>query len=157
MEEFSIGADLESAAARRNESERRDALAEFKNRGRQTDGLRRVVSNDSTSDRDFGFHLELISEEKATGRARDGQAAPAVSREICLTISSRSGGFAPLPLSWFAAQIILEDCKELHFRRFVIHAKQRRDIQTGVAARSPSYSWSNNKTVVRSAAGALVA
>ena len=56
MEQFSIGADLESAAARRNESERRDALAEFENFGRQTDGLRRVVSNDAVFDRDFGFH-----------------------------------------------------------------------------------------------------
>ena len=50
MEEFSIGADLESAAARRDESERRDALAEFENFGRQTDGLRRVVSNDAVFD-----------------------------------------------------------------------------------------------------------
>jgi hypothetical protein len=56
MELFSIGADLESAAARRNESKRRDALAEFENFGRQTDGLRRVVSNDAVFDRDFGFH-----------------------------------------------------------------------------------------------------
>jgi hypothetical protein len=61
MKEFSIGADLESAAARRNESERRDALAEFENFGRQTDGLRRVVSNDAVFDRHFGFHLELLS------------------------------------------------------------------------------------------------
>ena len=50
MEEFSIGADLESAAARRDESERRDALAEFENFGRQTDGLRRVVSDDAIFD-----------------------------------------------------------------------------------------------------------
>jgi hypothetical protein len=45
MEQFSIGANLESAAAQRNESERRNALAEFKNLGSQTDGLRRVVSD----------------------------------------------------------------------------------------------------------------
>jgi hypothetical protein len=106
MEQFSIGADLESAAARRNESERRDALAEFKNLGRQTDGLRRVVSNDAIFDRDFGFHLELLSEEKATGRARDGQAAPAVSREIRLTISSGGGRFAPFRFAGSAAKII---------------------------------------------------
>ena len=69
VEQFSIGADLESAAARRNESDRRDALAEFKNLGRQTDGLRRVVSNDAVFDRDFGFHLELLSEERlSSGR-----------------------------------------------------------------------------------------
>jgi hypothetical protein len=68
MEQFSIGADLESAAARRNESERRDALAEFKNLGRQTDGLRRVVSNDAVFDRDFGFHPELLSDVKLSAR-----------------------------------------------------------------------------------------
>ena len=68
MEQFSIGADLESAAARRNESERRDALAEFKNIGRQTDGLRRVVSNDAVFDRHFGFHSRLLSDVKLSAR-----------------------------------------------------------------------------------------
>jgi hypothetical protein len=29
--------------------------------GRQTDGLRRVVSNDAVFDRHLGFHLELLS------------------------------------------------------------------------------------------------
>ena len=106
MEQFSIGADLESAAARRNESERRDALAEFENFGRQTDGLRRVVSNDAVFDRDFGFHPELLSEENATGSAGDGQAAPTVSREICLTISSGGGRFAPFRFAGSAAKII---------------------------------------------------
>ena len=62
MEKFAIGANLESAAARRDESKRLDALAKFKNLGRQTDGLRRVVSNDAVFDRDFGFHPELLSE-----------------------------------------------------------------------------------------------
>ena len=66
MEQFSIGADLESAAARRNESERRDALAEFENFGRQTDGLRRVVSNDAVFDRDFGFWKLSNREDKYT-------------------------------------------------------------------------------------------
>jgi hypothetical protein len=68
MEQFSIGADLESAAARRDESERRDTLAEFENFGRQTDGLRRVVSNDAVFDRDFGFHPELLSDVKLSAR-----------------------------------------------------------------------------------------
>ena len=63
MDEFTIGADFERAAARGNERERRDALAEFKNLGRQTDGLRRVVSNDAVFDRYLGFHLELLSKE----------------------------------------------------------------------------------------------
>ena len=50
MEQFTIGANLESAAARRDELERLNALAELKNFGRQTDGLRRVVSNDAVFD-----------------------------------------------------------------------------------------------------------
>ena len=50
MDEFAIGANFERATARRNERERRDALAEFKNLGRQTDGLRRVVSNHAILD-----------------------------------------------------------------------------------------------------------
>ena len=50
MEQFAIGANLESAAARGDERERLDALAELKNFGRQTDGLRRVVSNDAVFD-----------------------------------------------------------------------------------------------------------
>ena len=68
MEQFSIGADLESAAARRDESKRRDALTEFENFGRQTDGLRRVVSNDAVFDRDFGFHSRLLSDVKLSAR-----------------------------------------------------------------------------------------
>src|SRR5258708_21483567 len=64
MEQFAIGANFKSAAARRNERERFDAFAEFKNFGRQTDGLRRVVSNHAIFDRDFGLHSELLSEVK---------------------------------------------------------------------------------------------
>ena len=56
VEQFSISANFESAAARRNKGERFNALAEFENFGRQTDGLRRVVSNDAVFDRHFGFH-----------------------------------------------------------------------------------------------------
>ena len=50
MEQFAIGANLESAAARWNKRECLDAFAEFKDLGRQTDGLRRVVSNDAVFD-----------------------------------------------------------------------------------------------------------
>jgi len=57
MEQFAIGADFKSATARRNERKRFDAFAEFKNFGRQTDGLRCVVSNYTIFDRDFRFHL----------------------------------------------------------------------------------------------------
>ena len=50
MELFAIGGDFEGAAARGHERERRDPIAEFENLGRQTDGLRRVVSNDAVFD-----------------------------------------------------------------------------------------------------------
>jgi hypothetical protein len=50
MEQFAIGANFEGAAARRNQHKRPDALTEFENFGRQTDGLRRVVSNDAVFD-----------------------------------------------------------------------------------------------------------
>jgi hypothetical protein len=41
--------------------------------GRQTDGLRRVVSNHAIFDRYLGFHFELLSTEKRTKAPRDGQ------------------------------------------------------------------------------------
>src|SRR5439155_21890942 len=56
MEQFAIGANCESAAARWDQRERLDALAEFKNFSRQTDGFRRVVSNDAVFDRYLGLH-----------------------------------------------------------------------------------------------------
>ena len=56
MEQFAIGANLEGAAARGNQREQFDALAELKNFGRQTDGFRRVVSNNAVFDRYLGFH-----------------------------------------------------------------------------------------------------
>jgi hypothetical protein len=73
VEELAISANLESAAARWNERERLDALAEFKNFGRQTDGLRRVVSNHAVFDRYLGFHLELLSENETIGAIKCGQ------------------------------------------------------------------------------------
>ena len=73
MEKLAIGANLESAAARGNERERLDALAELKNFGRQTDGLRRVVSNDAVFDRHLGFHHELLSENETIGAIKCGQ------------------------------------------------------------------------------------
>ena len=50
MEQFAIGANFESPAARRNQRKRLNTLAEFENFGRQTDGLRRIVSNDAVFD-----------------------------------------------------------------------------------------------------------
>ena len=50
MEQFAISANFEGAAARRNQSKRFNALAEFENFSRQTDGLRRIISNDAVFD-----------------------------------------------------------------------------------------------------------
>ena len=58
MEQFAIGANLESAATRGNQRERLDTLAELKDFGRQTDGLRRIVSNDAVFDRHLGLHRQ---------------------------------------------------------------------------------------------------
>ena len=82
MEEFAIGANLESAAARRNERERLDALAEFKNFGRQTDGLRRVVSNDAVFDRHLSFHFELLSNLDPIDAKKAGQELEALGAPI---------------------------------------------------------------------------
>jgi hypothetical protein len=71
MEQFAIGANFESAAARRNERERFDAFTEFKNFGRQTDGLRRVVSDYTIFDRDFGFHPARSFPQKWYGAGRN--------------------------------------------------------------------------------------
>ena len=65
MEEFAIGANLESAAARGNQRERLDALAELKDLGRQTDGLWRVISNDAVFDRDLGVHRQTPFRERS--------------------------------------------------------------------------------------------
>ena len=73
MEQFAISANFEGAAARRNQRKRLDALAEFENFGRQTDGLRRVISNDAVFDRYFGFHRELLSNSNVMQRAKRGQ------------------------------------------------------------------------------------
>ena len=67
MEQFAIGANLESAAARGNQRKRLDALAELKNFGRQTDGLRRVVSNNAVFDRDFGLHRQTPFQNETIG------------------------------------------------------------------------------------------
>ena len=80
MEEFAIGANLESAAARWDQRERFDALAELKNFGRQTDGLRRVVSNDAVFDRHLGFHLELLSKNQRIGVKKGGQGVESIGR-----------------------------------------------------------------------------
>jgi hypothetical protein len=76
--EFSIGANLESTAARRNKSERLNALAEFENLGRQTDSLGRIISNHAVFDRYLGFHVELLSTKP---RYRDSETGSRISRQ----------------------------------------------------------------------------
>jgi hypothetical protein len=56
MKKLSIGVDFERAAARGNQGQRFDPLSQLENFGRQTDGLRRVVSNDAVFDRHLEFH-----------------------------------------------------------------------------------------------------
>ena len=73
VERFTIGADFEGAAARRDEGKRRDPFAELENFSRQTDGFRRVVSNRAILDSDFGFHRSLLSSGKAIDAAEQGQ------------------------------------------------------------------------------------
>jgi hypothetical protein len=73
MEQFTIGANFKGTATRGNKSKRLDPLAEFENFGRQTDGLRRVVSDHAVFDRYVGFHLGLLSEKEPIGRAKAGQ------------------------------------------------------------------------------------
>jgi hypothetical protein len=74
MEQFAIGANLEGAAARGNQRERLYALAELKNFSRQTDGLRRVVSNDAVFDRYFGLHRQTPFQDETIGAVSNGQA-----------------------------------------------------------------------------------
>jgi hypothetical protein len=67
--------DLEGAAARGNQRERLYALAELENFSRQTDGLRRVVSNDAVFDRYFGLHQQTPFRNETSDVIRSGQAA----------------------------------------------------------------------------------
>ena len=82
MEQFAIGANFESAAARRDERERFDAFAEFKNLGRQTDGLGRVVSDHAVFDRDFRLHSACSFPGKGYESGEDGSRCCRVARWI---------------------------------------------------------------------------
>ena len=55
MEKLSIGLDFKRPTARRNQGQRLNALAQFENLGRQTDGLGRVVSDYTIFDRYLDF------------------------------------------------------------------------------------------------------
>jgi hypothetical protein len=66
--------NFKCATARWNERERFDSFAKIENFRRQTDGLRRVVSNHAVFNRNFGFHLALLSAGNGTNRGQGGQA-----------------------------------------------------------------------------------
>src|SRR5262249_55916282 len=68
MEEFAIGANFKCAAARRNQGQRFDAVAEFENLRRQTDGLGRIVSNHAILDRDLDFHWPTSFQSETLAR-----------------------------------------------------------------------------------------
>ena len=109
MEQFAIGANLESAAARGNQRKRLDALAELENFGRQTDGLRRVVSNDAVFDRDLGFHRQtpfrsetsdMIRSVKLRGHPERSEGSRKVTKRhanVRCVISQLLGGPLPSP------------------------------------------------------------
>ena len=84
MKQLAVGMNFKSSATRRNEGERFDAFAELENFGRQTDGLRGVVSNHAIFDRDLGLHGKLLSEVDVIGTSKPGQDA-ALTRRRRLT------------------------------------------------------------------------
>ncbi len=69
----SIDADFEDAAACGNELQRSNALFEFQELDRQTDGLRLIVSSGAIFDRKFRFHLRA---HRAASQAAGQVAAP---------------------------------------------------------------------------------
>ena len=83
MKELSICANLKSAAARGNEGERFDALAQLENFGRQTDGLRRVVSNHAVFDRDVDFHVSSFPKKRLRGARQRVKLRSGLAKCLC--------------------------------------------------------------------------
>jgi hypothetical protein len=73
MKQLAVGANFKRAAAGRNEREGFDPFTEFKDLGRQTDGLGRVISNHAVFDRDFSLHVALLSRKNGRKLDRGGQ------------------------------------------------------------------------------------
>jgi len=80
MEQFAIGLDLKCTASGRDKSERFDPVAELENFCRQTDGLRRVVSDHAIFNRDFGFHSSSFPEWKLPIRLKPVKAVRRCSK-----------------------------------------------------------------------------
>ena len=66
MEQLAVSANFKRAAARRNEREGFNPFTEFKDLGRQTDGLGRVISDHAIFNRDFSLHAALLSKKNGT-------------------------------------------------------------------------------------------
>jgi hypothetical protein len=129
MEQFAIGANFKRASARGNESKRFDAFAEFKNFGRQTDGLGRVVSNHAILDRNFGFHAMCSFPTKMVRKSRQAVKMSIFSGDRPplqkSAVARRGGSFATGFSSLSAAEVIGEYHEQFHHWRFVIHAEER--------------------------------
>ena len=118
MEQFAIGVNLESAAARGNQRERLDALAELKDFGRQTDSLRRVVSNDAVFDRDLGLHRQTPFRERNYRRGSKRSSCAVIlsgAKDLTQLRASRKLGWCDQlvrvrSLAVFAARDDLRNC-----------------------------------------------
>jgi hypothetical protein len=65
---FAVDRDLETTAARRNQLQRADALLQFKEFFRQTDGMRFVVSDRAVFNGDFQTHKRANARARKTAR-----------------------------------------------------------------------------------------
>src|SRR5436853_1350043 len=102
MKQLAVGANFKRAAAGRNEREGFDPFTKFKDLGRQTDGLGRVISNHAVFDRDFSLHAALLSKKMVgswTPSVKFGKTSPlekksaprARCREIVKPSTTRRG------------------------------------------------------------------
>src|SRR5437667_11608498 len=171
MEQFAIGANLESAAARGNQLERLDALAELKNFGRQTDGLRRVVSNDAVFDRYLGLHqrgpfrkrnyrCDRTRSRNCRGSRvgcsifRRSQTAATTVKET-LAITRRSGRFG-LGFRSARSEQHREDGEDLHSRRVLRAPEKRRYVEAHVVRWFPCDGRADDESMNRIATSVLV-
>ena len=89
-----IDADFKGAAAGRNELERTDALFQFENFRRQTDGFGFVVSSGAIFDGDFDAHIFLWSQSRThDSRRQEGRGRQLRSNPI-------EAGLKVLPKRW---------------------------------------------------------
>ena len=92
MEQFTVEADFEGATTAGHEAHGADALFQFKNFRRQTDGLRVVVSDRAVFDNDLGFHREKI--RRRTSEINNASFLGKGKREFAATSRRRQIGRA---------------------------------------------------------------